>query len=129
MQSERDDLERIEDDFYEDGIADIEETAAERRRKLQRQVREAKDMVNSLENDGPLGKYLQFRRTIARRALQGIVETDPKDAVSIASLQAEIREFLRVGEWVLSELSAADMAEQDINEEFGNSNGQDTDQD
>jgi len=129
MQNERDDLERIEDDFYDDGLADIEETAAERRHKLQRQVREAKEIEHAIENDGPLGKYLHYRRKIARTALQAIVEADPKDAVAIASLQAEIKEFLRVGEWVLSELSAADMAEQDINEEFGKTNGQDTDED
>lgn len=129
MQNERDDLDRIEEDFYNDGLADIEETAAERRHRLQRQVREAKEIEQSIEQDGPLGKYLRFRRNLARRALQGIVEADPKDAVAIASLQAEIKEFLRVGEWVLSELSAAEMAEQDINEEFGNTHGQDTDQD
>lgn len=128
MQSENDDLERIEDDFYDDGLADIEETAAERRRKYQRQVREAKDMVAAIENDGPLGKYLRFRRNIARQALQVLVDTPPEQAVRIAAAQAEIREFLRVGEWVLSELSAADMAEQEINEEFGKTNGQDTDE-
>lgn len=124
MQDDHDDLERLEADFYEDSLADIE-GKAERKNRLQRQVREAKDMLDAIENDGPLGKYLRFRRTVARKALQVLVETPPEHAVRIAAAQAEIREFLRVGEWVLSELSVADEAEQDIKEEFGNENGQD----
>lgn len=127
MQNEHDDLARIEHDFYDDGLSDIETVSkAERQRQLQRQVRESKDMLHAIENDGPLGKYLQFRRTIARQALQALVEIPPEAAVKIAAAQAEIREFLRVGEWVLSELSAAEEAEQEIKEEFGNEDGQDT---
>lgn len=122
------DLDRLEDDFYDDGLADIE-TNAERKTALQRQINEGQQIADAIQNDGPLGKYLAFRRDIARRALQVLVDTPPEQAVRIAAAQAEVREFLRVGAWVLSELSDAEQAKETIKEEFDNDHGQDPDQD
>ncbi len=121
-------LDRLEDDFYDDGLADIE-TNAERKTALQRQINEGQQIADAIQNDGPLGKYLAFRRDIARRALQVLVDTPPEQAVRIAAAQAEVREFLRVGAWVLSELSDAEQAKETIKEEFDNDHGQDPDQD
>lgn len=123
------DLDRLEDDFYDDGLADIEQSDAERKKTLQRQIREAQEIAHAIENDGPLGKYLSYRRTIARRALQVLVDTPPEQAVRIAAAQAEVREFLRVGAWVLSELSDAEQAKQTIKEDFDTDHGQDPYQD
>lgn len=125
MHNDHDELRRLEADFYSDGMDDIEMGSPERKRLLQRQIHEGKDIAAAIENDGPLGKYLKFRREIAQRALQVLVETPPEQVVRMAAAQAEVREFLRVGEWVLSELSDAEQAEQTIAEEFGNDNEQD----
>lgn len=119
----------LEADFYDDGLDDIEQTEAERRAALHRQITEGEQIAHAIHNDGPLGKYLAFRRTIARKALQVLVDTPPEQVVRIAAAQAEVREFLRVGAWVLSELDDAEQAKETIKEDFGNDHGEDPYQD
>lgn len=110
----------LEEQLFEDGLSDIE-----RKAQLLRAQREADDVEADLTNNGPFRKYIDARRQIALGALQALVSAKPDDIVSIASAQAEIREYLRCCEWTTSVFNQAAQAEQTINEEFGSEHGED----
>ena len=104
----------LADDFFEDGMS-----APERRAEDQRTKREADDIEADITRNGPLGKYIQLRRRQAIAALVSLAETDPANAVGIAVLQAEIREYIRCCAFVTDAFTAADMAAQALQEELG----------
>lgn len=122
MSDETDPLDSLEDDFFEEGMSDLE-----RKAEAQRKIREADEIEHDLKTGGPLGTYVQIRRKIGLSALRNLVSVSPEDAVNIARLQVEVREYLRVCEWITSEFKDAQMAEHMINTDFGPQDGQATD--
>lgn len=104
----------IGDEIFEDSIS-----AMERSRLLQKAGQDAADIINDVEADGPLSQYVKARRLEAAEALRVLAEIDPESAVQIATAQASVREYLRVCEWVHQRLEAADEAEREIKEEYG----------
>ena len=110
----------LEEQLFDDGLSDIE-----RKAQLLRAQREADDVEADLTNNGPFRKYIDARRQIALSAMQSLVSAKPDDIVSIASAQAEIREYLRCCEWTASVFNQATQAEATIQEEFGSEHDED----
>lgn len=109
----------LEEELFDNGLSDIE-----RKAQLHRAQREGDDIESDLVNHGPLRKYVDARRELALGALQSLVSAKPDDLVTIVSAQAEVREYLRCCQYITSVCNQAEMAQQTIQEEFGNEHGE-----
>lgn len=67
---------------------------------------------------GPLYQYAVDRRQGAIEALVALGTVDPKDAVAITTLQANVHEYLRVARWARGIIERGKQAEQQINEVY-----------
>lgn len=117
MQGDEDEYAGSEDlvtSLFDTALGDLE-----RRRALERVGRTAAGIEIDLEDGGPLAQYVKLRRSMALEAIQGLAQIDPKDPVSIATLQADVREYLRVCEWVTGRMEEAAEAERIIEREYG----------
>lgn len=114
--------EELVDAFFADSLTEME-----RRHALERAGRISAEIQIDLETGGPLALYAKGRREDATAAMQELAIVDPKDAVGIAMLQATVREYLRVCEWVSARGEEAAEAERIIKREYPDEQGPDPD--
>lgn len=93
--------------------------AEERRVALERAGRIAAHIIMDNENGGPLRLFLEARRAVAWEAMRNLVHCDPRDAAEVASIQAQVKEYLIACAWVQGVLHDADKAADVIREEYG----------
>lgn len=109
-----DDVPNLDGDFFDEAITDFEN-----RQKLERLGAKAAEIQIDLSDKGPLYHYFQSRRSHASDALRQLVNADPRDGVSIALLQAGVREYLSVCDHIVASLRDAQLAAELINQEYG----------
>ena len=90
--------------------------ALEERGQLEKVVRAGIDVTRDAADSGPLYSYAVEQRAKAIENLLLLVDIDPNDKVSVATLQVSVREYLRVCRWVGGVIESADQAQQIIKE-------------
>ncbi len=101
--------------LFDSSLRDLEE-----RQALERANRLAANIEIDIEQNGPLGQYIKFRRQDACEALKVLAEIDPKDAVSVALAQSVVREYLRAVSWVSASIEESEAADEIIKRDYGN---------
>lgn len=99
----------LEQQFFDDQLGELE-----RRKLLEGVGRIAAEVTVDLTDGGPLSRYVKSRRLEAAEALRALVETDPRDAIGVATAQATVREYLRVCSWVSARIDEGAEAERII---------------
>ena len=110
-------LAEVMGDFAEQTLEEVE-----RKHDLERLGQRAAQIEVDLADHGMLGAYVQARREEAHAAVAAFMSADPRDAVAMAQIQAEVGGYLRVRDWIVKSMEMADTAAAIINEEYGTSN-------
>lgn len=90
------------------------------RRHLETRGREAAEVMIDLEQHGPLYQYMRLRRKQAEEAMLNLVDVSPGEPARIATLQASVREYLLIANWIEGVQQDGDAAAQEIEEVYGN---------
>ena len=104
--------------LFQDAVEELE-----RREAMNAENRAAAAIELDLFEKGPLREFLLWRRSVAAEALKTLAVIPPTATAEIAGLQAAIREYGTICEWIQIHFEKAEENDQIINEEYGE-NGQ-----
>ena len=91
----------------------------ERLEELQVASRRAAEIITDSIDAGPLHKFLQASKKRAEIAMDKFAYMDLLDQSNLVELQVQVRSYIDLLQWMESRLEGGRMADQYINEEFG----------
>lgn len=106
-----------DDLFFADTLAELE--GQELRKYLEHKGYIAAELQIDFERQGAMYRYARSRRIEAAEAMRMLVDSDPRDAVRIAQMQAQVQEYLRIVIHVRAIEQEAVEADKQIREQFG----------
>lgn len=97
--------------------AELFEESRTARRALDELSRTVAEVIIDLQDKGPLRSYVADKREEAIEAMRALARVNPTETATIIELQATIRLFADVCEWIHRKLDEGEQIVEQINQE------------